>query len=370
MTQFQGYEQRRGRVGRRRVTRRSPKGRLQAPSQSRQPPTASKNPSGGVTQVPRLGLIVLFAFAHTHITTPKHEFQFSIALHVLQIPSSRPLPLAANMGQSHSSFPIIDPWECAYLFVVKGCYELASSSRSSSPSGSERSSCSSDCDSDDDQSDSDVELNAEVPAQAQPTESEPEAKTSAPAETTSEPCPMAMDIVADEEQDIQAIARNKPLPESDSESSSRVMTPPPQEDEDMENQRLKKSQDKGKGKEVVETIPSPSSSVDGDDSASKRQLKRKKERTVSSYRPILTIRQSHGWVWNQDLFVPPYMKDRCTFLLPVPFQQHTDTPTTDHISVSPPNPNISLNAMDYQPETVEIRVEAGVDGALKDLLFY
>lgn len=43
-------------------------------------------------------------------------------------------------------------------------------------------------------------------------------------------------------------------------------------------------------------------------------------------RPILTIRSSQGFVWNQDLFVPPYIKDRCKLSLCAPFPATDATP--------------------------------------------
>jgi hypothetical protein len=70
------------------------------------------------------------------------------------------------------------------------------------------------------------------------------------------------------------------------------------------------------------------------ESPKKRHLKKRRE-SVYALRPILTIQKSQGFVWNQvcllsildnailrsvkDLFVPPYIKDRCPcclFLLP------------------------------------------------------
>jgi hypothetical protein len=67
------------------------------------------------------------------------------------------------------------------------------------------------------------------------------------------------------------------------------------------------------------------------DPESKKQRRRKERPPVYTLRPILTIQKSQGFVWNQvcvhlsrfrllltpvrlqDLFVPPYIKDRCSF---------------------------------------------------------
>jgi hypothetical protein len=76
---------------------------------------------------------------------------------------------------------------------------------------------------------------------------------------------------------------------------------------------------------------------------------RKKREHVFTLRPILTIQRSQGFVWNQDLFVPPYIKDRYV------------------ASTSPPNARgfisssvSSTNSVtDYEVEVVEIRVKPG-----------
>jgi hypothetical protein len=67
--------------------------------------------------------------------------------------------------------------------------------------------------------------------------------------------------------------------------------------------------------ETVCTPPTPSSRT--------RRSRREKERGHRpKYQPILTIRSSHGWLWNQDLFVPHYMKDRYTTFPPDPYHGH------------------------------------------------
>ncbi|KAL5508789.1 hypothetical protein ACEPAG_7244 [Sanghuangporus baumii] len=81
----------------------------------------------------------------------------------------------------------------------------------------------------------------------------------------------------------------------------------------------------------------------------KPRERRKKRQPVITLRPILTIQKSQGFVWNQDLFVPPYIKDRYV------------------ASASPANSNScypmcasSYNAMqDYEVDVVEIRVKEG-----------
>ncbi|KAF8628553.1 hypothetical protein AX15_003821 [Amanita polypyramis BW_CC] len=87
-----------------------------------------------------------------------------------------------------------------------------------------------------------------------------------------------------------------------------------------------------------------------------RRNRKKHHRPVYTLRPILTIHKSQGFVWNQDLFVPPYIKDRYV------------------ASTSPPNSKgfVSSSALsttsglpDYEVEVVEIRVNEGdLDGII------
>ncbi|KAF5371091.1 hypothetical protein D9757_010819 [Collybiopsis confluens] len=66
-------------------------------------------------------------------------------------------------------------------------------------------------------------------------------------------------------------------------------------------------------------------------------------------RPILTIQRSQGFVWNQDLFVPPYIKDR--------YVASTSPPNRGFLSTSASSTNSAL--IDYEIEVVEIRVKEG-----------
>ncbi|EDR04044.1 uncharacterized protein LACBIDRAFT_295136 [Laccaria bicolor S238N-H82] len=77
---------------------------------------------------------------------------------------------------------------------------------------------------------------------------------------------------------------------------------------------------------------------------------RKKKQQVYTLRPILTIQRSQGFVWNQDLFVPPYIKDR--------YVASTSPPNSrGFISTSASSTNSALT--DYEVEVVEIRVQEG-----------
>ncbi|KAH7911362.1 hypothetical protein BJ138DRAFT_933943 [Hygrophoropsis aurantiaca] len=87
-----------------------------------------------------------------------------------------------------------------------------------------------------------------------------------------------------------------------------------------------------------------------------RHQKRHHHRPVYTLRPILTIQKSQGFVWNQDLFVPPYIKDR--------YIASTSPPNSKgFISNSWTSTTSSLT--DYEVEVVEIRVG---DGELSDII--
>ncbi|KAJ6492492.1 hypothetical protein C8R47DRAFT_1120879 [Mycena vitilis] len=99
-----------------------------------------------------------------------------------------------------------------------------------------------------------------------------------------------------------------------------------------------------KGKQrAVDPMPAPP----------KRRPRSKKQQPrqhVYTLRPILTIQRSQGFVWNQDLFVPPYIKDR--------YVASTSPPnSTGFISTSVSSTNSALT--DYEVEVVEIRVQEG-----------
>ncbi|KAJ6578000.1 hypothetical protein B0H19DRAFT_573622 [Mycena capillaripes] len=97
-----------------------------------------------------------------------------------------------------------------------------------------------------------------------------------------------------------------------------------------------------KGKQrAVDPVPSP---------PKRRPHKKQPRAHVYTLRPILTIQRSQGFVWNQDLFVPPYIKDR--------YVASTSPPnSTSFISTSVSSTNSALT--DYEVEVVEIRVTEG-----------
>ncbi|KAK0222879.1 hypothetical protein EDD85DRAFT_860085 [Armillaria nabsnona] len=116
------------------------------------------------------------------------------------------------------------------------------------------------------------------------------------------------------------------------------------DEENTEAAAMKKvatSQKDVKGKQkAIEPEPEPA----------KRRHRKRERQHVYTLRPILTIQRSQGFVWNQDLFVPPYIKDR--------YVASTSPPNSaGFISTSVSSTNSALN--DYEVEVVEIRVQDG-----------
>ncbi|KAI0044292.1 hypothetical protein FA95DRAFT_1608682 [Auriscalpium vulgare] len=88
----------------------------------------------------------------------------------------------------------------------------------------------------------------------------------------------------------------------------------------------------------------------------RRRRNRQRRQPAVTLRPILTIQRSQGFVWNQDLFVPPYIKDR--------YVASTSPPnSTGFFSTSASSTNSALE--NYEIEVVEIRVR---EGELDDII--
>ncbi|EPS95950.1 hypothetical protein FOMPIDRAFT_1025580 [Fomitopsis schrenkii] len=118
-------------------------------------------------------------------------------------------------------------------------------------------------------------------------------------------------------------------------------------DEALSEQKIAELKRDAKGKQRA---------IDPEPESPKRQHRRKRRQPVFTLRPILTIQRSQGFVWNQDLFVPPYIKDR--------YVASTSPPNgAGFISSSVSSTNTSM--MDYEVEVVEIRVK---EGELNDIL--
>lgn len=95
--------------------------------------------------------------------------------------------------------------------------------------------------------------------------------------------------------------------------------------------------------------------VDPEPEPTKRRHRRKERRPTHTLRPILTIQRSQGFVWNQDLFVPPYIKDR--------YVASTSPPGSKGFISNSWSKTSSMT--DYEVEVVEIRVR---DDELYDII--
>jgi len=134
--------------------------------------------------------------------------------------------------------------------------------------------------------------------------------------------------------------------ESDKDEAAEPATDSPNEGGDPEK--------RDKGKQRAEDPPNPPpKSLPVAPTRSRRHRGRRPPMSV--LRPILTIQRSQGFVWNQDLFVPPYIKDR--------YVASTSPPTTSGAFSACASTSTSLG--DYEIEVVEIRVR---DGELDDII--
>jgi len=104
----------------------------------------------------------------------------------------------------------------------------------------------------------------------------------------------------------------------------------PRDDEEPSCQH----QDKGKARAVEPPV------------VVQRKEKRHRRARAPECRPILTIHRSQGFVWNQDLFVPSYIKDRYVTSTSPPGESCISL--TNPLSANSPNP--------YDVEVVEIRL--------------
>ncbi|KIM53012.1 hypothetical protein SCLCIDRAFT_1223282 [Scleroderma citrinum Foug A] len=95
--------------------------------------------------------------------------------------------------------------------------------------------------------------------------------------------------------------------------------------------------------------------VDPEPEPMKRRHRRRERRPTHTLRPILTIQKSQGFVWNQDLFVPPYIKDR--------YVASTSPPGSRGFVSNSWSTTSSIT--DYEVEVVEIRVR---DDELYDII--
>lgn len=120
----------------------------------------------------------------------------------------------------------------------------------------------------------------------------------------------------------------------DSEGDSPVRherKPEPRANGDMEIDEGDEAIAADKLAEYKKDVKGKQRAIDPEPESPKRHHHKKRRQPVITLRPILTIQRSQGFVWNQvsvsvcsrmksnsepasqDLFVPPYIKDRCAF---------------------------------------------------------
>jgi len=161
-------------------------------------------------------------------------------------------------------------------------------------------------------------------------------------------------------EDEEDYSRAAALHDSDSDGEQPVVhqngTQEPRADGDMEIDDGDEPVSEEKLAEFKKDVKGKQRAIDPEPASPKRQQRKKPRQPTITLRPILTIQRSQGFVWNQDLFVPPYIKDRYI------------------ASTSPPNAagfisssvsSTASSAMDYEVEVVEIRVQ---EGDLKNII--
>ncbi|KAI0685106.1 hypothetical protein BC835DRAFT_1386049 [Cytidiella melzeri] len=161
----------------------------------------------------------------------------------------------------------------------------------------------------------------------------------------------------DEEDYRTTVLQHRDSGESDGESPVRLeRNPEPRADGDMEIDEANEPIPEDKIAEYKTDVKGKQRATDPELESPKRQQRKKQRQPTYTLRPILTIQRSQGFVWNQDLFVPPYIKDRYI----------ASTSPSNAAGFMPSSVSSINSAMtDYEIEVVEIRVK---EGELKDLI--
>ncbi|CAL1716153.1 unnamed protein product [Somion occarium] len=147
--------------------------------------------------------------------------------------------------------------------------------------------------------------------------------------------------------------------DSDSDGDHSVVHSANQEsrvDRDMEIDEGDEAAPEDKLAELKKDVKGKQRAIEPEHDSPKRQLHRKHRQPQIPLRPILTIQRSQGFVWNQDLFVPPYIKDR--------YIASTSPPNAAGF-VSSSVSSAASSMMEYEVEVVEIRV---AEGELKEII--
>ncbi|CAA7267447.1 unnamed protein product [Cyclocybe aegerita] len=165
------------------------------------------------------------------------------------------------------------------------------------------------------------------------------------------------DSCSEDDEDYPDPPRGKQPSVSDSEDNVQPTSSPTApggdgEHADIDHMDMDEEGADGESKEIQvdkpKDVKGKQRAIEPDPEPPRRQ--RKKRQRMYTLRPILTIQRSQGFVWNQDLFVPPYIKDR--------YIASTSPPNSrGFISSSLSSTNSAMT--DYEVEVVEIRVKEG-----------
>ncbi|KAH9925469.1 hypothetical protein B0H21DRAFT_700922 [Amylocystis lapponica] len=157
-------------------------------------------------------------------------------------------------------------------------------------------------------------------------------------------------------EDEEDYARAAPSAESDGDRPAAPESGKPADDGDMEIDERDDAVSAQKIADFKKDMKGKQRAIEPEHESPKKQHHKKRRQPVFTLRPILTIQKSQGFVWNQDLFVPPYIKDR--------YVASTSPPNASgFVSSSVSSANSSM--MDYEVEVVEIRVK---EGELDDII--
>ncbi|KAI9057311.1 hypothetical protein FKP32DRAFT_1669799 [Trametes sanguinea] len=155
---------------------------------------------------------------------------------------------------------------------------------------------------------------------------------------------------SEDEEDYENVASDGERPGAVNDSR------PPQLDGEMELDEGDEPMSSEKLAELKKDVKGKQRAVESEYESPKRERRKKHRQPVFTLRPILTIQKSQGFVWNQDLFVPPYIKDRYIA---------STSPSNSRGFVSSSVSSTNSSMMDYEVEVVEIRVR---EGELNDII--
>ncbi|KAF9532692.1 hypothetical protein CPB83DRAFT_847225 [Crepidotus variabilis] len=163
------------------------------------------------------------------------------------------------------------------------------------------------------------------------------------------------DSCSEDDEDYNEDSRDRDSSDNEQLPSGNVAQPPPAPGSDNSDDIDMDMDEDGSGAarkdvdvEKQKDVKGKQRAVDPEPEAVPRR-QRKKQQRVYTLRPILTIHKSQGFVWNQDLFVPPYIKDR--------YIASTSPPNARGFAPSSVSSNSTM--ADYEVEVVEIRVREG-----------